>query len=292
MVTITGGLTWAFAVLNFRTVDDLNLAIVQQLHNLRQLKIDLIVGIPRSGMIPASLIATHLQLPFTDVEGYNSNRYYGKNKKLTVSTKIPDRALQILLVDDTINTGNAMRSVLKKLKKNNDNIIKFAVYGSPKNKLEDIDFVCENCPLPRVFQWNIWKHDRAKYWATDMDGVLCRDPTKKENDKGLKLENFYKNADPKFLFTKPVRYIITSREDRFRKVTEDWLYNHNIAYKKLIMKPTGSAGGNNFNAKYKLQIIQSLADIEMYIESEPAQAKIISQSINVPVWCTDNQTLY
>lgn len=288
----TDGLIWEYAVLNFRSLEDLNLAIVKKLHTIRSLNVDLIVGIPRSGMIPASLIATHLQLPFTDVDSYNSNRWYVRNKKITVPTDIPNNPLQILLVDDTINTGNAMRNVVRSLKKSNDMIIKFAVYGSPKNKIEDIDFVCEECPLPRAFQWNLWKHTQASNWATDMDGVLCRDPSKKENDKGPRLENFYKTAESKFLFSKPIKYIITSREERFRIVTETWLTFHNIKYEKLIMKPSGSSGGTHANAEYKTSVLNSMAKVELYIESDVEQAKIISQNTGIPTWCIDNQKLY
>jgi hypoxanthine phosphoribosyltransferase len=281
-----------YAVLNFRSIEDLNLAIVNKLDKIRSLHIDLVVGIPRSGMLPASLIATHLQLPFIDVDGYNSNRWYIRNKKITVPSDIPNKPLRVLLVDDTINTGNAIRNVLGLLRKSNDTIVKFAVYGSPKNRPEDIDFVCEECPLPRAFQWNIWKHNDAKNWATDMDGVLCRDPSKKENDKGPRLEQFYKTADTKFLFTKPVGCVITSREDRFRKVTEEWLSQNNITYEKLIMKPTGNPGGNQAHGKYKADILNQLPEIQLYIESDPKQANIISQLVNIPVWCTDNQKLY
>ena len=288
----TDGLIWESVVLNFKTIEHLNLAIVNKLDKIRSLNIDLIVGIPRSGMLPASLIATHLQLPFTDIDSYNSNRWYVRNKKVTVPADIPKKPMRILLVDDTINTGNAMRTVLANIKKSNDTIIKFAVYGSPKNKPEDIDFVCEECALPRAFQWNLWKHKSAAKWATDMDGVLCRDPTKKENDKGPKLESFYKFADTKFLFSTPIKYIITSREERFRSITESWLQNHNIVYEKLFMKETGAPGGNQCHAEYKANTLNKFSDIELYIESDPKQAKIMSQYINIPVWCTGNQKLY
>ena len=281
-----------YVVLNFRTIEDLNLSIVSNLHKIRKLNIDLIVGIPRSGMIPASLLATHLQLPFTDVDSYNSNRWYIRNKKITVPSDISDRSLRVLLVDDSINTGNAMRNVLSSLHRKNDIIIKFAVYGSPKNNPSDIDFICEQCPLPRAFQWNIWKHSSASNWATDMDGVLCRDPDKKENDKGSKLEQFYKIADPKFLFSKPVNYIITSREERFRSVTEEWLSKYNIVYNKLIMKATGNAGGNVKHAEFKSSMINGLVDIELYIESDKEQAKIISENVKIPIWCIDDQKIY
>lgn len=289
---ITDGLIWESAVLNFKTIEHLNLAIVNKLDKIRSLNIDLIVGIPRSGMLPASLIATHLQLPLIDVDGYNYNRWYIRNKKVTVPSDIPNKPLRILLVDDTINTGNAMRNVLGSLRKSNDTVIKFAVYGSPKNRPEDIDFICEECALPRAFQWNLWKHKESKNWATDMDGVLCRDPSKRENDRGSRLEQFYKTAEPKFLFSNPIKYIITSREERFRKVTEEWLSKYNIKYESLIMKPSGVSGGNEAHAKYKADILKKEKGIQLYIESDQRQANFISQQTTIPIWCIDNQKIY
>lgn len=279
-------------MLNFRTITDLNLAIVNKLHEIKNLNIDLVVGIPRSGMLPASLIATHLQLPFTDIDSYNSNRWYVRHKKLTVPSDRPNSPIRVLLVDDTINTGHAMRAAVGSLVKNNDSIIRFAVFGSPKNKPEDIDMVCDICPLPRAFQWNIWKHKSAANWATDMDGVMCRDPSKKENDRGPRLQNFYRTASPKFLYSTPIKYVITSREEQHRKVTEEWLQQHNIQYQKLIMKPNGVPGGNQSHAEYKANTINSLNDIELYIESDPKQAKIMCKLIRIPIWCTDDQRLY
>jgi orotate phosphoribosyltransferase len=279
-------------VLNFRTISDLNLAITKKLHDIRQLDIDLVVGIPRSGMLPATLIATHLQLPFTDIDSYNSGRWYVRHKKLTVPQDRPQTSARVLLVDDSINTGHAMRSAVSTLEKNNDTVIRFAVYGSIKTASTDIDFVCESCALPRAFQWNIWKHQRAQHWATDMDGVLCRDPTKKENDRGARLEHFYHSVSAKYRFSKPIKYVITSRLDRYREITARWLDINGIKYDQLIMKPDHVARGNDHHATFKASVINELRDIELYIESDPAQARIISTLTGIPVWCTDNQTLY
>lgn len=279
-------------MINFRTYQDLNLAIVNRLVDIKKLNVDLVVGIPKSGMVPATIISTYLNLPLTDVDSYTNGRFYTRSKKITIPVDRENISLRVLLVDDTINTGNAMRNVLKSLPNNSDTITKFAVYGSPKNKPEDIDFVCEICPLPRAFQWNLWKHNEAKNWGTDMDGVLCRDPTKKENDKGERLIKFYETTDPRFLFTKPIKYIITSRREKYRNITEKWLSEHGIQYQKLIMKPDHIKGGNASHSEYKAKMITDLGDMHLYIESDQEQAKYISELTSVPIWCTDNQTLY
>ena len=55
--------------MNYRSVNDLNHCIVANLHRLPR-DIDLVVGIPRSGVLAASLIALHLNLPLVDLDGF------------------------------------------------------------------------------------------------------------------------------------------------------------------------------------------------------------------------------
>jgi uncharacterized HAD superfamily protein len=271
-----------------KSVFDLNNTIVSNLHIIRNLNINSVVGIPRSGMIPASLISTHLQLPLTDVYGFlNNNLNYKSNSFKSFNN---DDKFTILLVDDTINTGKAMSSATSLLKSKfpNIKIIRFAVWKSEKTSINDIDIVCDICNNPRAFQWNLWNHNSSKNWASDLDGVICRNPTVEENDKGSNLENFYKTADPLFLYQKPIKYIITGRLEKYRSVTEYWLSKHNIKYNQLIMKQDTKV--NHWEYKKDSLILHN--DVSLYIESDIKQAKKIASNCSIPVWCVDNQTYY
>lgn len=53
--------------MNYRNIDDLNHCILQHLSILPR-DFDLIVGVPRSGMFPANLLALYLNLPVTDID--------------------------------------------------------------------------------------------------------------------------------------------------------------------------------------------------------------------------------
>lgn len=74
--------------MNYRSVDDLN-------EDSRELAfeipngIDLIVGIPRSGMLAGNLMALHLNLPLTDVDGLCERRLLqsGRRHKKRVSPR-------------------------------------------------------------------------------------------------------------------------------------------------------------------------------------------------------------
>lgn len=277
--------------MNFKTLNDLNLAIATKLSDIAKLKPDLVVGIPRSGMMPASIIATSLQIPFTDVEGYIHNRYYDRQGKQTVAKDLPTARKNVLLVDDSINSGKAMKLVVDSLLDKKDNIIRFAVFGSPKNKPTAVDFTCEIVGLPRMFQWNIWKHPNLIQCATDMDGVLCRDPSKQEIKRDF--HKFLRTAEPLYPINKPIKYIITARKEVYRTETEEWLQKNNIPYEKLFMKPTDYKAGDQVNAGYKAEVINTyIDDIKLYIESNDKQAKQIAEQVPIPVWCTDSQKIY
>jgi len=271
--------------MNLKSINDLNSDIVKSLPAIRRLgNIDIVVGIPRSGIIPAASIALHLQLPYADLGSYINGIAFGTSGK-----RVDTQNKTILLVDDSINTGSAMQNALKQIKNAGiqDNILTYAVWHSDKTNQSLVNLTAAYCPRPRVFEWNLWKHHKLSRFAFDMDGVLCRDPSRKENDRGPKLVNFYKTADPKYIPEGPIGYIITSRLEKYRDVTEQWLRQHNIQYKQLIMKTTEEKHGY-----YKAGVINRLKNVLMYVESDPKQARQISSRVNIPVWCIDNQTFY
>ena len=52
--------------MNYRSVSDLNEVILRNIHIIPR-DIDLVVGVPRSGMMPANLLSLYLNLPYTDI---------------------------------------------------------------------------------------------------------------------------------------------------------------------------------------------------------------------------------
>jgi len=270
-----------------KSIHNLNIEVVKNLDKIRKYNIQCVVGIPRSGMIPASLIATHLQLPLTDVYGIINNNLNDKSN--TFRSFDLSKKFTILLTDDSINTGKAMNEAVALIKKSlpNIEIIRFAVWCSEKTKASDVDLYCDRLETPRAFQWNLWNHHASKNWASDLDGVICRNPTKDENDKGVKLENFYKTADPLFLYKKPIKYVVTARLEKYRSITEEWLAKHGIKYHQLIMKQNPKVNHWEYKLNFLLQ-----NPVDLYIESDMKQSKKIASGGNIPVWCVDNQTFY
>lgn len=283
--------------INFRSVHDMDQAICQNLWKLDRDAFDVVVAIPRSGIAPGGIISTYLQLPFATLEGYCAGIIHGK------SGRPAGHSDRILLVDDTSNKGGAMKRAMRVLAQHGKakNVTRCAVFGPYQvaNPAEIIDVWMVDCPGPRGFAWNLWKHARLPRWGFDMDGVFCRDPSKAENDDGPAYEDFCLNAPPLFLPKRPIGHIITSRLEKWRPETEDWLERHGITYLQLHMldlpdkrtrlremkvRPGGRGG-------WKAELCAEIG-VEMYIESDPKQARIISREAEIPVWCTQAAQMF
>jgi uncharacterized HAD superfamily protein len=277
-------------VLTVKSVADLNAAIMANLHRIDRRDYDVIVGIPRSGMIPASILATQLQLPLADVETFARGMAWGRSGN---SEPAKTRAL---LVDDTSNRGGAMSRAVARIENKASAITRFAVYGPYRGDLSIIDMFCEIVPGPRAFEWNMAKHRRLPRWGFDFDGVLCRDPTKEENDDGPRYLKFMEEAEPLFIPKRPIGHIVTGRLEKYRGETEGWLKRYGVDFESLTMTPFHSkaermsamkfAGGRG---GWKSGIVKQLG-VELFIESCPKQAGIIAREAGVPVWCTRTQT--
>lgn len=274
-------------MLNVRTLTDLQSAIVSNLHRLDRNAFDVVVGIPRSGMIPAALIATMWQKPLADVVGYGKGIVHGR------SGEPVKPGSRVLLVDDSCNKGRAMARAVAMLPKGTT-VTRLAIFGPYQvNPASVVDVSFSDCPGPRCFAWNLWKHIRLPRWGFDMDGVLCRDNAKAEKDDGPRYAKFIADAEPLFLPQRPIGHIVTCRLERYRPETEAWLRRHRVSFERLHMMPYKTkaermAAGNR--GGWKAGIVRELG-LEMFVESNPKQAAIIAREAGVPVFCTETQAL-
>ena len=61
--------------MNYRNISDLNNMILQNLSIIPR-DFDLIVGVPRSGMLPANLLSLYLNKPYTDIHSFLNGHIY------------------------------------------------------------------------------------------------------------------------------------------------------------------------------------------------------------------------
>jgi orotate phosphoribosyltransferase len=99
--------------MHYRSFDDLNNCIIKNLSKIPA-DIDLIVGIPRSGLLAANILALHLNLPFTDLNGFIGGKIISGGQRL-VTSKAFHKLKNIVVLDDSILTGNVDRQLLTTL---------------------------------------------------------------------------------------------------------------------------------------------------------------------------------
>jgi uncharacterized HAD superfamily protein len=272
----------------YRNISDINQIILKRLYVLPR-DFDLVVGIPRSGMLPANLLALYLNKPYTDIDSFLNGHIYKAGARGQFFD-INDFK-KVLVVDDSIASGSAILKSKEKLKEVSSKFdIKYcAIYVIPgKEKMVDYHF--EVVPLPRYFQWNIFNHTSLEKACFDIDGVLCVDPTEEQNDDGPKYIDFILNAPPLFIPGAKIGTIVTSRLEKYRKETETWLAKHNVKYNDLVMLDLPNMAARqkaNSHGDFKANAYMAKPYV-LFIESNLTQAIQINRIAKKPVLCTEN----
>lgn len=274
--------------MNYRSIADLNDIILKRISILPR-DFDLIVGIPRSGMLPANLIALYLSKPYTDIHSFVNGHIYKAGERSQFINV--ESYKKILVVDDSIASGSAIvkaKELIKDVSADFD-ISMCAIYIVPgKEKL--VDYYFESVPLPRYFQWNIFHHSTLDKACFDIDGVLCVDPTKEQNDDGPKYRDFILNAAPLYIPGSKIGTIVTSRLEKYRPETEEWLKNNQVKYDKLVMLDLPDMKARqraNSHAAHKANTYKEMV-YNLMVESSLSQSIEINSITGKPVFCTEN----
>jgi uncharacterized HAD superfamily protein/hypoxanthine phosphoribosyltransferase len=273
----------------------LSTAIRTQLHAIPS-DVDLIVGIPRSGMVPAYQIGLFLNRLVCDIEGFlcNGAVSHGHTRKLGIALTSLREARHILLVDDSIATGGSMQKALARIQESGyaGKISTCAAIVAPSHKSSvNVSFI--TLPQPRLFEWNAFHHACVESACFDMDGVLCVDPTSHDNDDGPRYEKFLANALPLFRPTLRIGHIVTARLEKYRNLTEDWLGANGIQYGQLHLVDLPSREERirlGAHCSHKIRVYRETG-ASMFYESELGQAREIAQGSGKPVLCVGDMTM-
>jgi uncharacterized HAD superfamily protein/hypoxanthine phosphoribosyltransferase len=282
--------------MNYRSIADLNDCLIAGLAKVPR-DVDLIVGVPRSGMLPATMLALHLNVALTDVDGLISGKLMQHGVSRDKFQRIRDlcEAKKILVIDDSCLSGKQMQIVRDRINTAgiHTQVLYAVVYVAPEAR-QFVDMFFEVCPTPRMFEWNIMHHPWLQQACMDIDGVLCSDPTDEENDDGVNYSRFLDEAKPMWIPTVPVGWLVTSRLEKYRAQTEHWLARHNIKYGELIMLNMKSAAERRAagcHGKFKGEVYSS-KPAEIFIESNPSQSREIAELACKAVFCTEDRQVY
>jgi len=103
--------------MNFKSYSDLADDIKRNLHKLHDKNIDLVVGIPRSGMIPGYMIALALNTDCMDLNAFLQNAPLARGRTRSTRAQLSNAwdAKNVLIVDDSYMSGKSMKAASAKL---------------------------------------------------------------------------------------------------------------------------------------------------------------------------------
>lgn len=280
---------------NYRSYIDLTSIISKNILKIPQ-SIDLIVGVPRSGMIPAYMISGLLDCGVTDLHSFLRNDKVKGGHRYRNEERNAFDYNNILILDDSVNSGNAISEVKFLIQKsdlqNIDKLIFGAIYATPFST-QFVDIYFEIIPNPRFFEWNIYNHPTLANSCFDMDGVLCHDVPESYNDDGEKYIDYITNVRPLIKPRVKIDKIVTSRLEKYRRFTEEWLSKNGYEYNELIMLDLPDKKSRAKWAKYgefKASVYNQSNNI-LFFESSFEQANDICRITGKPVFCVDTKQM-
>lgn len=279
----------------YTSYNDLINDIKKNLYKLHDKNYDLVVGIPRSGMVPSYAIGLFLNIHVTDFESFIENKPLKSGLTRNVKYNIDNShdAKRILLVDDTISSGKQLQLKKDKIPDHIKNkITSLVIYSTLDSDLVDIYF--ELVGYKRLYEWNIFHRDYLQNACLDIDGVLCVDPSQDEDDDGEKYINFINNAKPYLIPSYKVHSLVTNRLEKYRPQTESWLKKYNIQYDHLIMLNTPTKTTKYKTGIYmdhKANYFNSNDKLKVFIESSEKEAIHIMKKSGKPVLCVSSNKM-
>lgn len=278
--------------MEFRNLTDLGRAVANWSAKLPE-DLDIIVGIPRSGMLAATLLAVHMHKPLVDLEGYVAGRSFQGGDRTGLVRAPADRPRKVLIVDDSVSSGNAMRraqAVLPSPK--SDEVLFGAVYATQVGQ-QCVDTFGETVALPRLFEWNLYHHGLLAEACMDIDGVLCRDPSDAENDDGPRYRRFISTVPARVVPRVRIAHLVSSRTETYRPETEAWLAEHGIQYGELhLYQGTAAERRERGDHAAHKAAVYLATKTQIFIESDRAQAVEISRVSGRGVVATDTMEFF
>jgi hypoxanthine phosphoribosyltransferase len=253
--------------------------------------IDTIVGVARSGMIPASIMAAYLHVPLLSLSQDRGLIDIGHGARLR--SQIKRDPTHILIVDDTVATGNEMSRAVGVVASQYPKamISKCAIYSTSRG-LRHLDYAYASYDGLHFLEWNFQNAGHGAQAAYDFDGVLCRDFTYSEMRNAETYIAAIRNIEPKYLPRRThIQLIVTARPQWTRTDTLAWLSHHGITTARLEMWPGPWSPDAAAAAEWKAEHFKS-SKLPLFIESSTFQAKRIHELTGLPVLSIEAKQLF
>lgn len=258
-------------------------ADIRTLASLLPPNVSRVIGVARSGVYPATMVAMLLHRPLSIVRQSSADLIEaGNGWRLSGNTGGDGPAV---VIDDTCMTGNSLLHVLPIVRKSFPEVISATVYCNPFANHKP-DYHARDLGWPHVLEWNVFNSILTPNSAFDFDGIFCRDCRPEEDDDGPRYREFLASAEPLYYVRKDrIPMIVTARLEKYRAETLAWLDRHGMQVDKLIMMPCDTLAERQrldvaqFKAVHYRQFMDRHTGLKptLFVESDPHQAERIAK---------------
>ncbi len=258
-------------------------------------KIDGIIAVPRSGVVPAQMIGIHLNIPVVTVPEFIRTGFVQHQGGERCRMRLP-RSGRVLILDDSIFSGAAISRALMKCVEHRNlgwSYLSGAIYCTEEWVDQNQVLVHRVVPKPRYFAWNLFGHSELATTAFDFDGVLCYDPPYSPGEDAAYLAAL-ETACPLHLPTVPIRNIVTGRLEARRVASENWLGRNGVRLlDRMIMAPFDDPDERRKYgaARWKGETYRELP-CHLFIESHDESAATIAKISGKPVISVQSGTVF
>lgn len=243
-------------------------------------KYDLIVGIPRAGLLFGNFMAMELSIPLSTPETVEN---------FWQSKVMDDKPIKsILIVEDMTKNGTQVLPLKRTLQTIYPKaIIHIGAVFQPEGGL-DLDTFGAKIDCRSITEWDFLDEQVYQNVAVDMDGVLCQDVPPGITERGFEI--WAKDAVPYLIPRFRIQAIITSRLEKTRALTDDWLRRNGVKYYNLLCDPSPTLEDRDLIG-WKVHCI-NWRKPEVFVESDDRVAQEVHWRTGVPVICVSTMKIY
>ncbi len=249
---------------------------------------DVIVGVPRSGLLVANILSTKFGRPLSTPDLIVRREYW--NSK---NIRNPKKIEKILIVEDSVGTGKSLKESFQKIKEKfpEAEIKTASLFAYPKVR-KKVDYLFDTINKSPILESQMI-HETGYKFSVDMDGILCEDVPQGIGLDEEKYVNWLKTAKPFMIPTQEIDTIITGRLNKHRGITEKWLKENGVRYKKLEMIDLESDYGKTVQKiiEFKIEVLKKSKSL-IFWESSLRQAFEIFKRTKKPVLCVEEMILF
>jgi hypoxanthine phosphoribosyltransferase len=251
-------------------------AMARQLAKQLPNEYDVVIGIPRAGLIPATVLSEIWGRPLSTPDDFvNGVIWQSHNVPATQEFTDVREVRKVLVVDDGTFTGEVKREVLSLLEDCRPDVqVQLAsLYTSEAGRELGVKAL-ETRSDRNALEWSLmsswWRYPGPP--CTDLDGVLSLD------------------GRP-YLTHKLFDAVITARPESRRAETEAWLTDNRVDCVELLMLPDSTENTFPNVVAFKSKALKE-RKAYWYWESSDAYALAIRRASGVPVLSVEEMRLY